>query len=174
MRQKASREKGIQNSTLIMLLVLPWLLFVGTAICQTLVSLTLSRSSVSDDGLSQTTNPLVIVINIISIIIGVIAVVLLILYPLWITLLVRNNAGKPKKKVLAVVLAIAFGFFAWLYTYEKDSTKFWLNFSLSLVTFGGWSGIAWLWSVIDIAARPDTYYTHYYAHIGQEDQTQAK
>ncbi len=35
-------------------------------------------------------------------------------------------ALSPKSKAVAVVLAIFFGFWSWLYTFKKDQLKFWI------------------------------------------------
>jgi uncharacterized membrane protein YqaE (UPF0057 family) len=66
-----------------------------------------------------------------------------------------------KDKSVAVILAVFFGAFAWLYTYKLDAWKFWLNITLCLVTFGVWGLGAWLWAVIDVASKPSSYYTHF-------------
>jgi len=39
----------------------------------------------------------------------------------------------PKSKITAIILVIFFGYWGWLYTYRRDSWKFWLSFSLSIV-----------------------------------------
>jgi len=69
--------------------------------------------------------------------------------------------GQGRSKTTAVVLAVLFGFFAWLYTYEKDGTKFWINLGLTVVTLGFWGLVAWIWAIIDTASKPEAYYTDY-------------
>lgn len=41
----------------------------------------------------------------------------------------------PKSKTVAVVLAIFFGFWSWLYTFRKDQLKFWIFLGI-LITMG--------------------------------------
>ena len=69
--------------------------------------------------------------------------------------------AKPKLKSTAILLAVFFGIFTWLYTYQKDSTKFWLNLILSCVTFGIWGIVAYFWALILSISRPTTFYTKY-------------
>ncbi|MFL5779936.1 MAG: hypothetical protein ACJ760_01345 [Thermoleophilaceae bacterium] len=66
--------------------------------------------------------------------------------------------ANPKEKSTAVVLAVLFGLFSWLYTYQRDSWKFWLNLCLAVVTLGIWGIVAWVWAIIDQAVRPGAYY----------------
>lgn len=102
-----------------------------------------------------------------------------------------------KSKVAAVLLAVFFGYWSWLYTYGKNKLKFWvilgifaiifiINFSFSfsiimgslntgqygddyfgssfmtfiilvnIINFG-----VWVWSVIDNAAKPESFYGDY-------------
>jgi predicted nucleic acid-binding Zn ribbon protein len=81
---------------------------------------------------------------------------------------VCNNCGAPlsmqrtKSKKTAVLLAVLFGFFAWLYIYRKSVWKFWLNLSLTLVTIGGWGLIGWVWAIIDTARRRASWYESYF------------
>jgi hypothetical protein len=76
-----------------------------------------------------------------------------------------NHCMQPqyiqKDKSVAVILAIFFGVFAWLYTYKLDAWKFWLNLVLLFVTFGIWGFGAWLWAVIDVSVKPQEYYTQF-------------
>lgn len=55
--------------------------------------------------------------------------------------IIRRNI---KNKALAVFLAIFFGFFTYLYTYARDSWKFWLGLGLNI----GFSVIAIVWNNI--------------------------
>ncbi len=82
---------------------------------------------------------------------------------------------KPKDKSVAVILAIFLSGWTWLYTYQRDSTKFWIfiialgvNFFLTLVTFGVWIFIDipvffgfWLWSLIDTLAKSGPFYSDF-------------
>lgn len=68
----------------------------------------------------------------------------------------------PKDKTAAVLLAVFLGFWTWLYTYKKDAWKFWLNLALSIVFI--WilyPVIAWVWAIIDVAVKPDSYYRNF-------------
>ncbi len=50
------------------------------------------------------------------------------------TTTVKVEAGStPKKKWVAIVLALFINFWAWLYTYKKSYKKFWIVFSITLV-----------------------------------------
>lgn len=66
-----------------------------------------------------------------------------------------------KTKLVAVILAILFGLFTWLYTYRRDGWKFWLNFLLVLFTLGYWAGISWFWAIIDVCLKPSSWYKNY-------------
>jgi len=67
----------------------------------------------------------------------------------------------PKDKTVALLLAIFLSFWTWIYTYEKDSWKFWLNLSLTIVTIGFWGIVASIWAIIDVATKPDSYYINF-------------
>lgn len=74
-----------------------------------------------------------------------------------------DRRGKPMKtKSTAVILAIFFGVFSWLYTYKYDAWKFWLNLALTLVTAGFWGIVALIWVIIDQATKPTDFYDNYY------------
>ena len=65
----------------------------------------------------------------------------------------------PKKKLTAVLIAVFYSFWAWIYTYKVDSWKFWLSLVLSFFTAGlWWIFVAWPWAIIDAARRPDDWY----------------
>ncbi|GAI84355.1 unnamed protein product, partial [marine sediment metagenome] len=92
-----------------------------------------------------------------------------------------------KKKWVAIVLAVFFNFWAWLYTYKKSYKKFWIVFSITLgvpvITFiilfslpqeiGAniftalvfFSGFYFLgteiWVLIDYAKKPKSFYEIY-------------
>lgn len=90
-----------------------------------------------------------------------------------------------KSKTAAIVLAIFFNFWSWLYTYKKDYKKFWiylpfmtLNVVLAEVSFfvpsirfdyGTWItlysylvwGSAWIWAVLNSTIRPRSFYSNY-------------
>lgn len=66
-----------------------------------------------------------------------------------------------KTKSTALILAVLFGFWTWLYTYREDGWKFWLNLILSVITFGLWGLIAWFWAVIEVATKDKGWYEQY-------------
>jgi len=93
---------------------------------------------------------------------------------------VRYKGGKPgtgegKSKTVAVVMAVVFGIFSWLYTYREDAGKFWLtaaitlvNIVLSVLTLGLWLIIAFpvglgflAWVIIDTATKSEAWYANY-------------
>lgn len=77
-------------------------------------------------------------------------------------------AGSPKSKGLAIILAVFLAPWTWLYTYKRDSTKFWIGIVgsvvLAFVPVIGWI-IALvfirLWAIIDVAMKPDSYYQNF-------------
>lgn len=73
----------------------------------------------------------------------------------------QHAAPAPKDKTTAVLLAVFLGFWTWIYTYQKDAWKFWLNLVLSIITFGMWALVAWVWAVIDVAVKPTEYYQNF-------------
>jgi hypothetical protein len=66
--------------------------------------------------------------------------------------------ANPKVKSTSVVLVVLFGLFGWIYTYQRDAWKFWLNLGLAVVTLGIWGLIAWVWAIIDVCVRPSSWY----------------
>ena len=84
--------------------------------------------------------------------------------------IVKSN----KTKTTAVVLAILFSFFAWLYTYKKNGSKFWITIAVFVFLFAMYMGIdlmvvplvmwsigVYIWSIVDSATKPNTYYNEY-------------
>lgn len=69
----------------------------------------------------------------------------------------------PKSKTTAVLLAVFFGFWTWVYTYQRDAALFWINLVASVVTMGLWGiFVAWPWAIICAATRPsDTFYSNF-------------
>ena len=72
-----------------------------------------------------------------------------------------TTASETKTKTTSVVLAVFLGFWTWLYTYKKDSWKFWVNMPLTILTIGIWGIVSWPWAVIDVAVRPSQWYEEY-------------
>ena len=63
-------------------------------------------------------------------------------------------------RAVAILLAVFFGPFTWLYTYDEDKTKFWLGLIGSTV---GWililpPFIVWIWSIVDQATKSSDYF----------------
>ena len=76
----------------------------------------------------------------------------------------QSVSARPKiqkDKIVALLLAIFFGPFTWIYTYQKDAWKFWLNIGLSIVTLGLYGIVAWIWAIIDVSIKPDEFYIDY-------------
>ncbi|HWC76810.1 MAG TPA: hypothetical protein VG778_05080 [Blastocatellia bacterium] len=76
----------------------------------------------------------------------------------------------PKDKTVALLLAIFLGGWTWVYTYRKDAWKFWLSLGLNLTVFNPiWTVFIllipniglWIWSIVDVAAKPDEFYRNY-------------
>ncbi len=74
-----------------------------------------------------------------------------------------------KDKTVAILLAVVFGSWTWLYTYQVDKTKFWIGTTLwfiglftTLLLFGVpiLLGI-WIWAIIDTAMKPHSFYANY-------------
>jgi hypothetical protein len=96
---------------------------------------------------------------------------------------VSQPAGQPapaappvsaggKKKGVALVLAIFFSFFTWLYTFKRDSKKFFIGLGawilviiLGFVGVGAFLGILmfaiWIWGIADVARKNDEWYRSY-------------
>jgi len=76
----------------------------------------------------------------------------------------RKREKKGKDKGIAVVLAIFFSQWTWIYTYRYDAWKFWLGLLANLFLF--WTivvpVIIWLWAIIDTATKPREFYEDYY------------
>ena len=88
------------------------------------------------------------------------------------------NTGKSK--TTAVLLAVFLSFWTWLYTFKRDSTKFWiglgagiggfvlrivleasstvaLNIIGALAFFACSLGV-WIWAIVDASTKPSEYY----------------
>ena len=72
--------------------------------------------------------------------------------------------AKRKDKYIAVTLALFTGGLGfWLYTYEKNKVKFWVNFILAIITFSIWILVALIWGLIEAEAHDESWYDLYYA-----------
>ncbi len=80
-----------------------------------------------------------------------------------------------KNKTVSVLLAVFLTYWTWLYTYKKDTWKFWVGLGISILntilfigSFGWWGFIGWIfwvglwiWSVVDVAVKKGEWYEHY-------------
>lgn len=157
-----AQQKSVKKWVL--LLVMPLLALILVALIQMIARFVLAGSApVTETGLeTQGSGEIIkVVINVSSLIIGVVSVIALIFTPLWLVMLVRDLKGHERSKTVAVVLAVIFGLFSWIYTWEKNYKKFWISLVLSVVTLGYGSIICWIWAIIDNAAKPDEFYRKY-------------
>jgi hypothetical protein len=67
----------------------------------------------------------------------------------------RKNS---KSKTAAIILSFFFGPFAYLYTYKKNSSKFWICIGVSVITFSLAFWLTWLFSIIDMITAKDAFY----------------
>lgn len=92
--------------------------------------------------------------------------------------LIQATTGNPnvKSKTAAVVLAVFFGYWSWVYTYGRNGFKFWVSFAGipavvftiahflnsygNLFVFMGFAAI-WIWAISDNAVRPNSFYENY-------------
>lgn len=72
--------------------------------------------------------------------------------------------AEEKNRTTAIVLAVFLSFWTWLYTYKKDSTKFWIGLGVSLTgifcVFITTIGV-WIWSIVDTVKKDDKWYKNY-------------
>jgi len=73
----------------------------------------------------------------------------------------QSSIPAPKDKTVAVLLAVFLGIWTWVYTYQKDSDKFWFNLILSVITLGIWGIVAWIWAIVSAASRTPDFYRNY-------------
>jgi len=88
----------------------------------------------------------------------------------------KVNQSSNKTKMSAVLLAIFLGIFAWLYTIKKSAAKFIIGFFVPIAILAPYIYMEWifflflffiacfamwLWALIDIAIKPESFYTNY-------------
>jgi hypothetical protein len=168
---KAKNSKNVKSQKKatrpwLLLIVVPFILLVVIALLQFIISFLINNNSTG-------AVPLVVtIINLLSVLIGIVSVCLIILLPVWIIMFFKaknrpinieagNVIHDPKSKTTAVLLAIFLAQWTWLYTYDKDSTKFWVNTLLGILTAGFWLFIAWIWAIVIAVKRPQEFYTNY-------------
>jgi hypothetical protein len=77
--------------------------------------------------------------------------------------------ASPRSKGAAVLLAVFLSFWTWVYTYKRDTAKFWVGLTLFIIgillsfVFVGFFILfgLWLWAIIDSAVKPESWYQHY-------------
>lgn len=76
---------------------------------------------------------------------------------------------RRKDKTVAILLAVFLGFWTWLYTYDRDSQKFWIGLGVSIagviltfIIIGilPLLGI-YIWAIVDVATKPSSYYENF-------------
>jgi hypothetical protein len=83
-----------------------------------------------------------------------------------------NKPHTGKTRSSAILLAVFLHFWTWLYTYRKDSWKFWIALAIWMFMLmilaahvGPWGLMlalpVWLWSIIDAALKNDDWYLAY-------------
>ena len=83
-----------------------------------------------------------------------------------------NYPRRPLSKTRAVIFSIFFSYAAWLYTYEKDSKKFWIAFGANTLatmidnavdtSIGSFIALGILaWAIIDVSIKHSNWYTNY-------------
>ena len=84
-----------------------------------------------------------------------------------------NGNPNAKSKTVAIILAIFFAYFSWIYTYKRNGLKFWLSFlgvPAVTVTFAHFVGgiaifigfsAAWVWVFVDNVIRPNSFFDNY-------------
>ena len=68
-----------------------------------------------------------------------------------------------------MIMAFTLAPFNWLYTYRRDSSKFWIGFSLFmlgmlLILWGVGEVLifgVWVWAIVDSLVKPDVFYRQY-------------
>ena len=77
---------------------------------------------------------------------------------------IDRNRTEGKSKGTAILLAVLFGYWTWLYTYKDDATKFWVGMIVSIF---GWlllfipNVVVWIWSMVDACNKTDAWYEEY-------------
>jgi hypothetical protein len=68
-----------------------------------------------------------------------------------------------KRKSTAIILAVFFSCFAWIYTWKFDRDKFWGGFLANVLLW--WTIIVpiivWIWAIVDMASKKDDMFTNY-------------
>ncbi len=77
---------------------------------------------------------------------------------------VVENVPMKKSKTIAVILAVIFGQWTWLYTYKKDADKFWVGMLFCFIgLFLAFipNIIVWIVSIVDAVSKDSGWYNKY-------------
>jgi len=75
------------------------------------------------------------------------------------------SVGKTKKKSTAVILAVLFSYWTWLYTAKRDLWKFWVGLSACIigVFFLCIPNLAiFIWSILDTTLKDADWYENFH------------
>jgi len=80
-----------------------------------------------------------------------------------------TGATATKSKTVAVLLAVLFAFWTWLYTYRVDAGKFWAGLALTVggillaIAYVGFPILLaiWLWAVFDTVSKSRSWFHAY-------------
>lgn len=67
-----------------------------------------------------------------------------------------------RSRQVAILLAVFFVEFTWLYTYRDDAWKFWVNLIFIIVLHGWWLPAVWIWAITDQVYKPHGYFETYH------------
>lgn len=145
----------------------PFVALFLIAIAQIVVHFVLT-TTVSSDGYSAGIghSPVAVVLNILSVLLGIAAILGILGIPVWIIMLLKvkrynEGSGTGLSRTVGILFAILLPPFYWLYTYERDRVKFWLNLGLCVITFGYFGIVSWIWGIIEAANHTEAYYTQF-------------
>ena len=76
----------------------------------------------------------------------------------------KYSSKSEKSKTVAIVLAVFFGCWSWLYTYRENAWKFWVGLVISLTCW--WmlfipNFAVWVWALVDNTIKNDDWYKEY-------------
>ena len=65
-----------------------------------------------------------------------------------------------RNKTTAIILAVIFGYWSWIYTYKLDAWKFWISLVVCILFYGTFTIpiCIWVWTIIDASQKlPEVY-----------------
>ncbi len=78
----------------------------------------------------------------------------------------KEHYKGEKNRSTAIILAVLFGPFSWIYTWKYDHWKFWLSLILSIIlilpTVGFILIIEWFWAVVDSIVKDQRLFKNYF------------